>query len=153
MNERQKAFAYQLLDERLSTFLINGQHDEAIQLLCDAALSDIIDVYFYMSLLAVFRSVCTSGKSKAAEQDSNIPPRCRECKKMEKESCITRYGVKCVLTQGMLDEIATYMDDNLREYLYVRLAPCPPAVFLREYLRLHPSFAELLSYEFGIELE
>lgn len=90
MNERQKAFAYRLLDERLSTFLINGQHEEAIELLCDAALADIIDVYFYMSLLDVFRSVCSSVKSKDAEQDSNISPCCKECKKMEIHSMANR---------------------------------------------------------------
>ena len=64
-----------------------------------------------------------------------------------------RYGQKFKLTQQLLDVIATYMDDNLREDIHFRLAPCEPDFFLKEYVKRDPEFAELLRDEFGIEME
>lgn len=36
-----------------------------------------------------------------------------------------------------LDDIAMYMDDELREQLHMELAPCNPQKFLDEYCRRH----------------
>ena len=52
-----------------------------------------------------------------------------------------------------MDTIATYMNDDIREDLHFRLAPCEPDLFLREYLKRDPEFEELLYDEFGIEME
>ena len=35
-----------------------------------------------------------------------------------------KYGSRSILTQKQLDEIATYMNDEIREDLHFRLAPC-----------------------------
>lgn len=56
------------------------------------------------------------------------------------------------LTQELLDTIATYMDDEIREDVHVELAPCTPEKFLRRYVELDPDFKELLKAEFRIEL-
>ena len=64
-----------------------------------------------------------------------------------------RYGRKFNITQELMDTIATYMNDDIREDLHFRLAPCEPDLFLREYLKRDPKFEELLYDEFGIEME
>lgn len=56
------------------------------------------------------------------------------------------------LTQELLDIIATYMDDDIREQVHSELAPCEPIDFLRRYLELEPSFNELLNSEFHVTL-
>ena len=56
------------------------------------------------------------------------------------------------LTQELLDTIATYMNDEIREDVHVELAPCTPEEFLRRYVELDPDFKELLKAEFRIEL-
>lgn len=61
-----------------------------------------------------------------------------------------RYGIDFNLTQELLEMIATYMDDNIRESLHYELAPCEPDVFLKEYIKRDPGFEELLHDEFGI---
>lgn len=58
-----------------------------------------------------------------------------------------------VLSEQVLNDIAIYMNDNIREELHFRLAPCEPDLFLREYVKRNPAFAELLKTEFGIEVE
>ena len=57
------------------------------------------------------------------------------------------------LSEQMLNDIATYMDDDIREELHFRLAPCEPDLFLREYVKRDPKFSELLKNEFGIEVK
>lgn len=57
------------------------------------------------------------------------------------------------LSEQILNDIATYMDDDIREELHFRLAPCEPELFLKEYIKRDPAFAELLKTEFGIEVE
>lgn len=57
------------------------------------------------------------------------------------------------LSEQKLNDIAIYMDDNIREELHFRLAPCESDLFLREYVKRNPAFAELLKTEFGIEVE
>ena len=52
----------------------------------------------------------------------------------------------------MLDDIATYMVDEIREQVHYELAPCTPEEFLTRYLHLDPEFEELLSSEFNIDV-
>lgn len=52
----------------------------------------------------------------------------------------------------LMDEIASYMDDDIREQVHFELAPCNNSDFLGRYVELDPEFSELLSSEFGIEL-
>ena len=57
------------------------------------------------------------------------------------------------LSEQVLNDIAIDMNDNIREELHFRLAPCEPELFLKEYIKRDPAFAELLKTEFGIEVE
>lgn len=57
------------------------------------------------------------------------------------------------ITQDQLDVIATYMNDEIREDVHNRVAPCDPDVFLNQYLKLDPAFEEILLSEFHIEWE
>ena len=52
------------------------------------------------------------------------------------------------ITQDDMDNIATYMDDEIRERLHSELAPCEPEEFLAAYLEKDPEFEELLGREF-----
>lgn len=63
-----------------------------------------------------------------------------------------RYGKNFELTQELMDTIASYMDDEIRETVHFELAPCTPEEFLLRYLELDPDFEELLNSEFGIEV-
>lgn len=65
---------------------------------------------------------------------------------------MTRYGTEHTLTQDELDIIASYMDDEIREDIAFKLAPCTPEAFLRAYVEEDESFEELLKIEFSIEL-
>lgn len=64
-----------------------------------------------------------------------------------------RYGEKAEILQNLMDTIAIYMDDDIREAVHFDLAPCSPEEFLAEYIRRDPSFEELLKIEFSIEPE
>lgn len=64
-----------------------------------------------------------------------------------------RYGRKFNITQELMDTIATYMNDDIREDLHSRLAPCEPDFFLREYVKRDSNFEKFLYDEFGIEME
>ena len=44
--------------------------------------------------------------------------------------------------------IATYMDDEIREDLHSDLAPCSHELFLRAYLQKDPDFLDFLEREF-----
>lgn len=66
---------------------------------------------------------------------------------------MTRYGEKFKLDQELLDNIATYMDDEKRENVHLEVAPCTPEEFLKKYLKLDPDFEQLLFEEFKIELD
>lgn len=61
-----------------------------------------------------------------------------------------RYGKEFTLTQELLEVIATYMNDDIRERLHCEIATCKPEFFLKEYLKRDPGFKELLHDEFGI---
>ena len=41
-----------------------------------------------------------------------------------------RYGRKFNITQELMGTIATYMNDDIREDLHFKLAPCKPDLFL-----------------------
>lgn len=64
-----------------------------------------------------------------------------------------RYGESFILKQDSMDTIASYMDDDIREDLHFRIAPCSPDLFLREYTKRDPDFVDLLKSEFSIEME
>lgn len=64
-----------------------------------------------------------------------------------------RYGEKAEISQNLMDAIAVYMDDDIREAVHFDFAPCSPGKFLAEYIRRDPSFEELLKTEFSIEPE
>ena len=64
-----------------------------------------------------------------------------------------RFGRKFELKQELMDNIAAYMDDNIREDLHSKLAPCEPELFLQEYIKKDPKFERFLLEEFGIEME
>lgn len=63
-----------------------------------------------------------------------------------------RYGESFILKQDLMDTIASYMDDDIREDLHFRIAPCSPDLFLREYTKRDPDFVDLLKSEFSIEM-
>ena len=48
------------------------------------------------------------------------------------------------ITQDQLDDLTTYMDDEIREAVHYALAPCTPYEFLMEYLKRDPSFDVVL---------
>lgn len=54
------------------------------------------------------------------------------------------------IDQELMETIATYMNDEIRELVHSELAPCSPEEFLKRYLELDADFAELLYNEFGI---
>lgn len=62
-----------------------------------------------------------------------------------------RYGKDYKLTQNLMDTIAVYMDDEIREKVHFEHAPCEPEEFLKRYLELDPDFKDVLKSEFGIE--
>lgn len=64
-----------------------------------------------------------------------------------------RYGESFILKQDLMDTIASYMDDDIREDLHFMIAPCSPDLFLREYTKRDPDFVDLLKSEFSIEME
>lgn len=63
-----------------------------------------------------------------------------------------RHGEEIKINQKLMDTIASYMDDEIRERVHFELAPCEPEEFLTRYLELDPDFEELLNSEFGIEV-
>lgn len=65
---------------------------------------------------------------------------------------MTRYGESYKLNDNDLEAIAVYMNDEIREELHNRLAPCTNETFLTEYVKRDPAFEELLKSEFSIEL-
>lgn len=54
------------------------------------------------------------------------------------------------ITQELLDEIATYMNDDIRESLHGDYDT--PKEFLEAYVEKDPDFKEILETEFNIEI-
>ncbi len=63
-----------------------------------------------------------------------------------------RFGEDFELTQDLLDDIAVYMNDEIREKLHFSVAPCKPEDFLKAYISEDPAFEDMLRAEFSIEL-
>lgn len=63
-----------------------------------------------------------------------------------------RYREEFVLEQDLMDIIASYMDDDMREQVHAELAPCTPEKFLKRYCELDENFVQLLKSEFDIKL-
>lgn len=57
------------------------------------------------------------------------------------------------VNQVKLDEIAGYMNDEIREQVHAELAPCTPDEFLTRYLQLDCELINLLLSEFNIEID
>lgn len=57
------------------------------------------------------------------------------------------------ITQDQMNVIATYMDDEVREQISFKFAPCANEFFLRKYCEEVPEFADILEDEFGIEFD
>lgn len=57
------------------------------------------------------------------------------------------------VNQVTLDEIAGYMNDDIREQVHAELAPCTPEEFLTRYIQLDCEIINLLLSEFNIEID
>jgi hypothetical protein len=57
------------------------------------------------------------------------------------------------VNQVRLDEIAGYMNDEIREQVHAEVAPCTPEEFLTRYLQLDCEFINVLLSEFNIEID
>ena len=56
------------------------------------------------------------------------------------------------ISNETMDTIASYMNDDIREELRFKLAPCINRTFLKEYCKRDTEFEELLKNEFDIVL-
>jgi hypothetical protein len=57
------------------------------------------------------------------------------------------------VTMEIMDEVASYMNDEIREDIHIELASCTPEEFLTEYCNADPDFEKwCLNDIFGIEL-
>lgn len=56
------------------------------------------------------------------------------------------------ISNETMDTIASYMNDDIREELHFKLAPCNNRTFLEVYCKRDPEFTELLKNEFNIVL-
>lgn len=65
---------------------------------------------------------------------------------------MTRYGEEFIITDRLMEEIVSYMDDNIREKVHFEFAPCTHEEFLRRYIVLDPEYEDTLKSEFGLEV-
>ena len=65
---------------------------------------------------------------------------------------MTKYGEEYKLNEVEMENIACYMNDEIREDLHFKMAPCEPEEFLKAYVEKDPDFEELLRSEFSIEM-
>ena len=56
------------------------------------------------------------------------------------------------ISNETMENICTYMNDDIREELHFKLAPCSNRTFLEEYCKRDTEFDELLKNEFNIVL-
>lgn len=73
-------------------------------------------------------------------------------KKRKAETIMTKYGKEYKMNEEEWENIATYMNDKIKEELHNTITPCEPEEFLKAYVERDPDFEELLSSEFSIEL-
>ena len=52
------------------------------------------------------------------------------------------------ITNDDMNNIASYMNDEIREQLHSKLAPCTHENFIKEYLKIDPDFIDILKSEF-----
>ena len=64
-----------------------------------------------------------------------------------------RYGERIKISDELMFNIATYMDDEKREKVHTELAPCTPEKFMARYLELDTEFADFLEKEFDMTYE
>lgn len=57
------------------------------------------------------------------------------------------------ISQKLMDVIASYLDDDIRETVHYELAPCTPEEFLIRYLDLDPEFEKFLWSEFRVDMD
>ena len=60
--------------------------------------------------------------------------------------------MKRIIDDALMENIATYMQDEVREDVHADLAPCSNEEFLVEYCKRDADFEELLRTEFSIDL-
>ena len=65
---------------------------------------------------------------------------------------VEQIAIKPHVTQQQLDELATYMYDDIREELHAKLAPCTPDEFLAAYVKRDPEIKSIMR-DMGIYLE
>ena len=56
------------------------------------------------------------------------------------------------ISNETMENICAYMDDDIREELHFKLAPCSHMTFLNEYCKRDQEFEKLLKNEFDIVL-
>lgn len=61
--------------------------------------------------------------------------------------------MKRIIDNELMEVIATYMNDDIREALHFDLAPCTNEEFLKAYCKADPQFIDLLWSEFSIDME
>lgn len=57
-----------------------------------------------------------------------------------------------VIADNTMSAITTLMNDDIREAVHGKMAPCTNHEFLKEYCKQESSFADVLKNEFGIEI-
>ena len=62
------------------------------------------------------------------------------------------------ISNELMNNIATYMDDDLREQTHFAVAPCSNEVFITDYYNtasaeLRRVLEDILSYEFGLDID
>lgn len=70
----------------------------------------------------------------------------RRWKRKQEVKTMTIYGRE--ITNEDMRNIAEYMNDEIREELHGKLAPCSNEKFLREYIKRDPEILEILRNEF-----
>lgn len=70
----------------------------------------------------------------------------RRWKRKQEEKTMTIYGR--AITNEDMRNIAEYMNDEIREELHGKLAPCSNEKFLQEYIKRDPEILEILRNEF-----
>lgn len=65
---------------------------------------------------------------------------------------MTRCGEVFNLDNKTMNEICSYMHDNIREDVHAKLAPCTNEEFLTEYIKYDRKFIKILDDLFNIEM-
>lgn len=103
--------------------------------------------------VSLVRNYCQCGRINAIKIGGRwvIPadePYPRDKRDIRKEKA-KAYKYTKELTDDVMSTIGTYMDDEIREALHIKLAPCSNKKFLNAYIKKDPNFVDLLRNEFG----